>query len=87
MDLAPENAEVRLLRGRAHLMLRHPAQAIADFQMAVRNQPGRPDFFYFLALALVAAHQPADALKAAEQALRLAPDYADARDLSNRLRR
>ena len=82
-----ENGEVRLLRGRAHLMLRHPPQAIADFRMAARNLPNRADVYYFLALALVAAHQPADALKAAEQALRLAPDYADARDLSKRLRR
>ena len=68
-------------------MLRHPSPAIADLQFAVRNQPGRADSYYFLALALVAAHQPADALKAAEQALKLAPDYADARDLTNRLRR
>ena len=68
-------------------MLRHPPQAIADFRMAARNLPNRADVYYFLAVALVAAHQPADALKAAEQALRLAPDYADARDLSKRLRR
>ena len=87
VDLAPENGEVRLLRGRAHLMLRHPPQAITDFRMAAGNLPNRADVYYFLALALVAAHQPADALKAAEQALRLAPDYADARDLSKRLRR
>ena len=71
----------------AHLILRHPAQAIADFRLAASSLPNRADVYYFLALALVAAHQPSDALKAAEQALRLAPDYADARDLSKRLRR
>jgi len=87
VDLAPENGEVRLLHGRAHLMIGHTPQAIADFRAAARNLPNRADVYYFLALALDAAHQPADALKAAEQALRLAPDYADARGLSQRLRR
>ncbi len=68
-------------------MLLHPSPAIADFQIALRNQPGRADGYYYLALALIAAHQPTDALKAAEQALKIAPDYADARNLTNRLRR
>ena len=49
--------------------------------------PGRADVHYQLALALEAAHMKTEALKAAETALRLAPNYADARDLSERLRR
>jgi tetratricopeptide (TPR) repeat protein len=87
VELAPEDGEVRLLRGRAHLALRHIPQAIADLLMAVDRLPNRADVYYHLALALDAAHQTTDALRAAEQALRLAPDYADARDLSQRLRR
>ena len=47
--------------------------------------PDRADIYYHLALALEADHKPADALRAAEQALRLAPDFADARGLSQRL--
>lgn len=68
-------------------MLRHPAQAVADLRFAAAALPDRADVYYVLALALDAAHQPADALKAAEQALQLSPDYAGARDLSRRLRR
>ncbi len=87
VDLAPENGEVRLLRGRAHLMLRHTPQAITDFRTAAEHLPDRADVYYQLALALDADHRSADALKAAEEALRLSPDYADARVLSQKLRR
>jgi tetratricopeptide (TPR) repeat protein len=87
VDLAPNDPEVRLLRGRAHLMLRHAPQAVLDFRAAVGKLPGRADAHYQLALALEAAHMPGEALKAAETALRLSPNYADARDLSERLRR
>jgi tetratricopeptide (TPR) repeat protein len=87
VDLAPEDGEIRLLRGRAHLTLKHIPQAIADLQAAASKLPNRADVYFQLALALDAAHQPNAALQAAEHALRLAPDYADARDLSQRLRR
>lgn len=86
-DLAPDDGEVRLLRGRAHLMLRHAPLAVEDFRAAARLLPGRADVHFQLALALEAAHQPAEALQAAETAVRLAPDNRDARDLSRRLRR
>ena len=85
VELAPENGEARDLRGRAHLALRHFAQAIEDFRAAANRLPNRADIYYNLALALEADHKPADALRAAEQALRLAPDFADARRLSQRL--
>jgi tetratricopeptide (TPR) repeat protein len=86
VDLDGADGELRLLRGRAHLALRHIPEAVADFRAAAIRLPGRADVYFQLAVALEAAHQKADALKAAEQALRLAPDYADARDLSRRLR-
>jgi tetratricopeptide (TPR) repeat protein len=85
VELAPENGEARDLRGRAHFTLRHSTQAIDDFRAAVTRFPNRPDIYYRLALALEADHKPSDALRAAEQALHLAPEFADARTLSHRL--
>jgi tetratricopeptide (TPR) repeat protein len=86
VDLDGADGELRILRGRAHLALRHIPEAVADFRAAAVRLPDRADVYFQLAVALEAAHQKADALQAAEQALRLAPDYADARDLSRRLR-
>jgi tetratricopeptide (TPR) repeat protein len=87
VDLAPHDGEVHLLRGRAHLVLHHAPQAIVDLRIAASQLPGRADVHYQLALALDAAHLKAEALKAAETAVRLSPDYAEARNLSQRLRR
>lgn len=87
VDLSPEDGEAQFLRGRAYLALRHLPEAIADLRAAARHLDNRPDVYYQLALALQAANQPGDALQAAEHALRLAPDYADARDLTQKLRR
>jgi tetratricopeptide (TPR) repeat protein len=85
VELAPENGAARELRGRAELTLRHFSQAVADFRAAADRLPGRPDLYYQLALALEADHKPAEALRAAERALRIAPDFGDARALSQRL--
>jgi tetratricopeptide (TPR) repeat protein len=87
VDLSPNSGDIRFLRGRAHLALRHVPQAIDDFRAAATRLPDRPEVYYFLALALHAAHQKSDALQAAEKALRLAPDYADAKNLTQQLRR
>ena len=56
-----------------------------DFAAAARKFPDRADIYYNLALALEADQKPAEALRAIEQAVRLAPDFADARGLSHRL--
>ncbi len=85
VELAPENGEARDLRGRAHFTLRHFTQAIDDFRAAAIRLPNRADIHFRLALALEAGHKPADALGAAEQALHLAPEFAEARALSQRL--
>jgi len=85
VELAADNALAHDLRGRAHFKLRHFPQAIEDFRAAAAHLPDRPDIYYHLALALEADHKPADAFRAAEQALRLAPDSAQARGLSQRL--
>jgi tetratricopeptide (TPR) repeat protein len=85
VELAPENGEARDLRGRAHFSLRHFTQAIDDFRAAVTRFPDRADIYYRLALALESGRKPTDALRAAEQAVHLAPDFTDARALSQRL--
>jgi tetratricopeptide (TPR) repeat protein len=85
VELAADNAEARNLRGRAYLTLRYFPQAIEEFRAAVSRLPNRPDIYYHLALALEADHKPADAFRAAERAVRLAPDFADARGLTQRL--
>jgi tetratricopeptide (TPR) repeat protein len=85
VEPAPENGEARNLRGRAHLVLRHFGQAVDDFREAALRLPTRADVYYNLALALEGDRKPADALRAAEQAVRLAPDFPDARMLSQRL--
>jgi tetratricopeptide (TPR) repeat protein len=85
VELAPDNGEARNLRGHAHLTLRHFGQAADDFREAVTRLPNRADVYYNLALALEGDRKPADALHAAEQALHLAPNFADARTLSQRL--
>jgi tetratricopeptide (TPR) repeat protein len=87
IELIPDDTEAHYQRGRAHLALSHLPHAIADFQFAARRFPQRPDVFYHLALALSADHKPREALQAAEQALKLAPNDAAARDLSRQLRR
>jgi tetratricopeptide (TPR) repeat protein len=85
VEPAPQNGEARNLRGRAHLALRHFGQAVDDFREAAIRLPQRADVYYNLALALEGDRKPNDALRAAEQALHLAPDFPDARMLSQRL--
>ena len=87
VELDPASGETRFLRGQGHLALRHLPQAISDLQAASQRLPDRADIYYQLALSLEAAHQTADAIRAAENALRLVPDFTAARDLSQRLRR
>jgi Tfp pilus assembly protein PilF len=85
VELAPKKGEAHMLRGRAHLTLRHPSLAVDDFRTAISELEPRADVYYYLALALEADHKPADALRAAQQALGIAPGFADAQGLSQRL--
>jgi tetratricopeptide (TPR) repeat protein len=86
LEMAADDGEARFLRGRAQLALGHTEAAIADLKGTVGRLPGRADVHYHLALALEADHKPAEALRAAEEASRLAPDFKQAQSLSNRLR-
>ena len=87
IEMAPEDPEAHHRRGLAHLALQHPTRAVADLRFAAEHLQDRPDVFYHLALALNADHKTADAIEATERALKLAPEYADARNLSTQLRR
>jgi tetratricopeptide (TPR) repeat protein len=87
VELTPEDPEARFLRGRAHLALRETALALEDLTFASKRLPNRPEVFYSLALALDASQKSGDALKAAERASTLAPGWAEARELSAKLRR
>lgn len=87
LELSPDNPAARHRRGRAHLALGHVPEAVDDLRFASTRLPQLPEVFYDLALALERAQQRDAALLAAEKALKLAPGYANARDLSQRLRR
>ena len=87
VELSPNTVEARQLRGQAHLKLGHFTAAIADLRAAANQLPNRGDIYYHLAVALEANHRPDEARRAADQALRLAPNDAAARGLSQRLRR
>ena len=85
LEMAADDGEARFLRGRAQLAIGHTAQAVADLDDAIHRLPGRADIHYHLALALEADQKPAEALKAAQESLRLAPDFDLAQGLCNRL--
>ena len=87
VEVAHNMGEARELRGRAHLKLGHFTEAAADLRAAANQLPDRADIYYHLAVALEANHKPDEARRAADQALRLAPNDAAARGLSQRLRR
>ncbi len=87
IELLPDDPDARLLRGRAHLALHHLPDAVEDFRFAAEKLPNRPDAFYQLALALSASQKRGDAIKAAEKAVILAPEWAKAQELSQQLRR
>lgn len=81
----PDDAEARHQRGRAHLALRHLKFAVDDLKFASEKLPNRPDVHYHLALALAAENDTKGAIASAEKALKLAPDFADAKALRGKL--
>ena len=87
VDLTPEDPEARFLRGRTHVALKNTSPAIEDLTFASQKLPGRPEVFYELALALESAQKKDDARVAANRATGLAPEWVEARELNERLRR
>lgn len=74
----PQNLEGIVLKGRLELQQGQTAQAIADFEGAVRAFPKVPVVFYQLALAHLANNETDKAIAALNQALTLNPKYAEA---------
>ena len=87
IDQYPDDAEARHQRGRANLALKRIGPAVNDLKLAAEKLPDRPDIHYHFALALEADHKTKAALDSANRALKIAPNYADARELSEKLRR
>ncbi len=87
VQLAPNNAAARKGRGAARTKQSQLALAMADFQSALKINPRDPEVHYLLALSTLrfAIETPgndgarfAEALKSAQQAIELRPDYFDA---------
>ena len=85
----PTDPEARHQRGRALLALGQSREALPDLKLAAETLVDRPEIFLDLARALssVSPPQKQEALEAARRAEALAPGWADARDLSERLTR
>src|SRR5262249_45306308 len=87
VEVSHNTGEARELRGRAHLKLGHFTEPAPRPRPPARQLPHRADIYSPLAAAREANHKPDEARRAADQALRLAPNDAAARGLSQRLRR
>lgn len=87
LEIDAEHGEARYQRGLVYLDREQMRAAVSDLEFAARKLPSRPDVYYHLALALQSAEEPVKAMDAVEHALRLAPHYAEAQQLSDRLRR
>ena len=86
LDLTPDDAEARYIRGRTLLVLDRPGPAAEDLRAASERFPERPEVFYDLARA-TAETRPEEARRAAKRAQELAPAWAEARSLAERLQR
>lgn len=87
LEVAPNRPEAWHQRGRARLAIGDSKGAIDDLKTASRGRPNDSQVFFDLALALERAHEREPAQKAAEEAIRLAPQHAAASALLERLRR
>jgi tetratricopeptide (TPR) repeat protein len=82
----PEFAPAWYLRGRTRLELDQAEGALADFRQAARLDPRLPEAHRWAAVALDRLGRRAEAGKEAERALAGEPDYAEARELRERLK-
>ena len=79
-DLAPNDAVIRLNLGATLLALGAPAEAIAEFEVAVAREPRRAEAHNILGCALLAASRIGDAVDHFRTALQLQPGYSAAHD-------
>lgn len=85
ITLDPTDAEAHVLRGICLAQLSRPQEATAAFRRATEIAPTNPKAFYNLAVHQYMLGQKSEALSAANQALRLDPAHAGARDLASRM--
>ena len=77
----PENQSVQDTIGWIYYKKELPILAIPRFEKSIEKSPDTASYHYHLALALSKSGQRERALGAAEQALKLKPDYAEAQKL------
>ena len=81
----PENPEVSDTIGWIYYKKELPALAIPAFERSIEKAPDNASYHYHLALALSKSGDTTRARSAAQQALKLKPDYADAQKLLSSL--
>ena len=81
----PNRPEVRDTLGWVYYRKQLPALAVRAFEESIGKDPQNPVYHYHLALALQQNGRPQQAKEAAERAVKLNPDFADARQLLARL--
>ena len=74
----PDNPDVHDTMGWVYYKQELPGLAIRAFELSVEKAPANPLYHHHLALAYAKVGDTAKALKSAQQALKLKPDYADA---------
>jgi tetratricopeptide (TPR) repeat protein len=77
----PENAEVQDTIGMIYYKKELPALAVSAFERSIEKSPGNASYHYHLAMALAKAGEPGRARQAAQQAVKLKPDYTEAQQL------
>jgi len=77
----PNSGEVQDTIGMIYYKKELPALAISAFERSIEKTPANASYHYHLAMALAKAGEPQRARDAAQQALKLKPDYAEAQKL------
>lgn len=72
----PDDADLLLLLGRAHLLAHRPAEALAAADAALAQQPARVSAHVLRCYALVALGRGAEAVAAGQESVRLAPQHS-----------
>lgn len=67
-----------LNRGKCHVILNRPAEAIPDLTRSLELEPRNPDTYYFLAVAQGKTGDVVNSLKNYSKAIELRPDYIEA---------
>jgi tetratricopeptide (TPR) repeat protein len=83
---APNRAEIQDTLGWVYYKKELPALAIPPFEKSVEQAPDNPTYHYHLGLAHAKSGNVEQARRALSTALKLKPDYAEARELQATLR-